>query len=311
VTRLGHSELDVFPLCLGGNVFGWTADERTSFDILDAYLAAGGNFVDTADSYSAFAPGNEGGESETIIGRWLAAREVRDRVVIATKVGSWAVHPGLQPQNIRAAVEDSLRRLQTDHIDLYYAHRDFPDTPLEESLATFDELVTAGKVRAVGLSNYSAERLAEALAICDRDGLVRPVAIQPQYSLVVRDEYEGGLAELCERENIACLPYWALASGFLTGKYRPGVSVDSARAGQAATYLEDERSAGLLGALEAIAAAQSVPVGAVALAWVREQPGVVAPIASARTVEQLPGILPGATLELSTDELDGLTAAWS
>jgi aryl-alcohol dehydrogenase-like predicted oxidoreductase len=311
MTPLGSSEIDVFALCLGGNVFGWTADEAASFSVLDTYVAAGGNFIDTSDSYSAFAPGNHGGESETIIGEWLAARGNRERIVVATKVAKWSVHPGLGAENIRAAVDDSLRRLQTDYIDLYYAHADDPDTPLEESLGAFDALVKAGKARAIGLSNYSAPRLAEALAVCKRDGLARPVAVQPHYSLVERDEYEGEMLARCEREALACVPYWSLARGFLTGKYRPGVSIDSPRAGSAAKYLEDRRASGLLTALEEIAAVHATPIASVAIAWLRVQPTVVAPIASARNAEQLGEILPGASLELTDDELRRLTDAWS
>jgi aryl-alcohol dehydrogenase-like predicted oxidoreductase len=311
MTRLGSSDVDVFALCLGGNVFGWTADEADSFAVLDTYVAAGGNFIDTADGYSDFAPGNDGGESETIIGRWLAARGNRERVVVATKVAKWSVHPGLGAENIRAAIDDSLRRLQTDYVDLYYAHADDPGTPLEESLGAFDALVKAGKARTIGLSNFSAPRLAEALAACKREGLARPVAVQPHYSLVDRTGYEDEMLELCEREGLACLPYWSLARGFLTGKYRPGVSIDSPRAGGAAKYLEDRRADGLLSALEQIAAAHTTPIASVAIAWLRAQPTVVAPIASARNAEQLDEILPGASLELTDDELRRLTNAWS
>jgi aryl-alcohol dehydrogenase (NADP+) len=230
--------------------------------------------------------------------------------MIATKVGMWSVHPGLSGANIRAAAEESLSRLATDYIDLYYAHRDDPQTPLEETLGAFDELVRAGTVRAIGLSNYSPARLAEALAVCDRDGLTRPVALQPQYSLVERDAYEGELGELCEREGLACIPYFALARGFLTGKYRPGVNVDSPRAAGASRYLEDRRASGLLAALEETAQAHGAPIAAVAIAWLRAQPTVLAPIASARSTEQLDEILPGATLELSPAELQALTDAW-
>jgi aryl-alcohol dehydrogenase (NADP+) len=311
MTRLGSSDVDVFALCLGGNVFGWTADEADSFAVLDTYVAAGGNFIDTADGYSSFAPGNHGGESETIIGKWLATRGNRERVVVATKVAKWSVHPGLGAENIRAAIDDSLLRLQTDYIDLYYAHEDDPGTPLEESLGAFDALVKAGKARTIGLSNFSAPRLTEALAVCKRERLARPVAVQPHYSLVERSEYEGEMLELCEREGLACLPYWSLARGFLTGKYRPGVSIDSPRAGSAAKYLEDRRADVLLSVLEEIAAAHTTPIASVAIAWLRAQPTVVAPIASARNAEQLDEILPGASLELTDDELRRLTNAWS
>jgi aryl-alcohol dehydrogenase (NADP+) len=306
VIRLGRSDLDVFGLCLGGNVFGWTADEAQSFEVLDAYLAAGGNFIDSSDSYSAFAPGNQGGESETVLGNWFAARGNRADVILATKVGRKPDRQGLSRENIRIAVAESLERLQSDYIDLYYAHADDPDTPLEETLRAFDELVQEGKVRHIAASNYRAPRLAEALEISDRERLARYVALQPHYSLVERHHYEGELAELCVREELACVPYWALARGFLTGKYRPGVEVDSPRAGAAAKYLEDERAVAVLAALDRIAEVHQTTVAAVALAWVRAQPAVLAPIASARNPQQLAEILPGATLELTDAELSEL-----
>jgi aryl-alcohol dehydrogenase-like predicted oxidoreductase len=308
LARLGRTDLDVFPLCLGGNVFGWTADEETSFAVLDGYAAAGGNFVDTADSYSAWVPGHEGGESEAIIGRWMAARGNRDRMVIATKVGRLRGLDDLHADTIRKACENSLRRLQTDHIDLYYAHADDnPEIPLDETMGAFDALVAAGKVRHVAASNYEAPRLREALAVSRRDGLAEYVALQPHYNLVERS-YEDGLRQLCADEDIPCVPYFSLAMGFLTGKYRPGREVSSARAGGASKYL-DERGVAVLDALDEIAAAHGTSDAAVAIAWLREQPTVAAPIASARTTEQLAEILPGAELELSQDELERLSAA--
>jgi aryl-alcohol dehydrogenase-like predicted oxidoreductase len=307
LARIGNTDLDVFPLCLGGNVFGWTADEPISFDVLDAYVAAGGNFVDTADSYSAFHPGNSGGESETIIGNWMAARGNRDHVVVATKVGQLPGRTGLAPGTIRAACDDSLRRLQTDRIDLYYAHKDDPDTPLEDTVAAFGELIEAGKVRYVGASNYSAERLAEAMELSRRHGLPSFVALQPHYNLVERD-YEQSLRPVVEREGLACLPYFALARGFLTGKYRDDTAVDSPRASRAEAYLDD-RGRAVLAALDEVASAHSTTVAAVAIAWLRMQPTVVAPLASARNVRQLAEILPGASLDLSAEELERLRAA--
>jgi aryl-alcohol dehydrogenase-like predicted oxidoreductase len=305
---LGTTGLAVSPLCLGGNVFGWTADEDASFAVLDAYAAAGGNFVDTADGYGNWVEGNPRGMSERIIGRWMAARGNRDGVVIATKVGRAAGMRGLGAATIRAGVEESLERLGTDRIDLYYAHADDPDTPLEETMAAFDELVREGKVRHLGASNYPAPRLAEALRVSDRAGLARYVALQPEYNLVSRDEYEGELQELCVAEGIACLPYYALASGFLTGKYRPGAAeVESPRAGSASRHLDG--GAGVLAALDEVAAAHSTTVAAVALAWLRAQPGVTAPIASARSPEQLAELLPMADLELSVAELERLSSA--
>jgi aryl-alcohol dehydrogenase-like predicted oxidoreductase len=304
------TDLEVSDICLGGNVFGWTADRDTSFEVLDAFLDGGGNFIDTADSYSAFAPGNSGGESEAIIGEWLAARPgMRERVVLATKVGKHPEHMGLAPQNIRAAAAASLERLGIERIDLYYAHEDDPNTPIEDTLAAFAELIGEGKVRYVAASNYSAPRLAQALAIAEREDLPRYVALQPHYSLVERDIYEGELRGVCEREGLACIPYWGLASGFLTGKYRPGgAQVDSPRAAGAAAYLND-RGIAVLEALDEVAGAHGVEVASVALAWLLAQPTVLSAIASARNVEQLGPLLAVAGLQLSEDELERLTRA--
>ncbi|MER5318535.1 aldo/keto reductase [Streptosporangium roseum] len=302
------SELNLFPLCLGGNVFGWTADRDASFAVLDAYVEAGGNFVDTADVYSDWVPGHSGGESETIIGEWMASRGNRDQIVIATKVGSLASRPGLSAANIRAAAEDSLRRLRTDHIDLYWAHIDDAGTPLEETLGAFDSLIREGKVRNIGASNYGPERLAEALAISDRDGLARYGVLQQPYNLVERD-YEGPLRDVVAAEGLTSTPYFGLARGFLTGKYQPGVEVDSPRAGRASAYLETERGPRVLEALDKVAAAHDVAPAAVALAWLAAQPTVAAPIASARNVEQLRPLLAVAGLTLSEDELAMLDVA--
>jgi aryl-alcohol dehydrogenase-like predicted oxidoreductase len=307
--KLGSSGLEVFPLALGGNVFGWTADETQSFAVLDAYTAAGGNFVDTADSYSAWVDGNRGGESETIIGKWLKARGNRSDVVIATKVSQHPDYPGLTADNIKAAADASLRRLGTDHIDLYYTHFDKPEVPVEEIIGALDELVRAGKVRHIAASNISPERLRASLEFSDREGLTRYVALQPHYNLVSRDTYEGDLLDLAERAGLAAVPYYALASGFLTGKYRPGTTVDSPRAGGAAKHLETERGQRVLAALDEIAAAHDAPVATVALAWLAAQPTVAAPIASARTVRQLPELLAVAELTLTDDEVARLTRA--
>ena len=298
---LGRSDLDVFPLCLGGNVFGWTANEQESFAILDAYAAAGGNFIDTADSYSAWVPGHVGGESETIIGRWMAARGNRNRMIIATKVGRCPGRLGLSAQNIRAGAEASLKRLNVDRIDLYYAHADDPNTPIDETLREFDALIREGKVRCIGASNFTAERLSAALATSARQGLARYAALQPHYNLMVRNEYEGALSDVCARESVACVPYFALAMGFLSGKYRPGTTVDSARAEGARKYL-DARGQRVLSALDEIAAARQTTVAAVALAWLLAQPTVAAPIASARTAVQLADLLPMATTTLTPEE---------
>ena len=305
------TELQVSEICLGGNVFGWTADRDASFAVLDAFLDGGGNFIDTADSYSAFAPGNSGGESETILGEWFAARPgVRERVVLATKVGKLAGFEGLAPANVRAAAEASLKRLGTDRIDLYYAHSDDPDTPIEDSLAGFGELIEEGKVRHIAASNFSADRLERALSLAASDGLPRYVALQPEYSLVKRGAYEGELRDVCAREGLACIPYWGLASGFLTGKYRPGgPDVDSPRAGGAAAHLKSERGLAVLAALDEVAAAHDAEVATVALAWLLAEPTVLAPIASARNAEQLGPLLAVPGLELSDAEVERLTRA--
>ncbi|MFJ9734954.1 aldo/keto reductase [Streptomyces sp. NPDC101171] len=307
--KIGSSDLEVFPLALGGNVFGWTADEKTSFAVLDAYTAAGGNFVDTADSYSAWIEGNEGGESETIIGKWLKARGNRSDVVVATKVSQHPQYQGLTAANIKAAADASLRRLDTDYIDLYYTHFDKPEVPVEEIVGALDELVKAGKVRQIAASNIGPERLRASLDFSDREGLARYVALQPHYNLVSRDTYEGPLQDLAAREGLAAVPYFALASGFLTGKYRPGTTVDSARAGSAAKHLDSERGQRVLTALDEIAGAHDAPVATVALAWLAAQPTVTAPIASARTVEQLPALLGVAELRLTQEEVDRLNQA--
>jgi aryl-alcohol dehydrogenase-like predicted oxidoreductase len=308
MARIGSTKLELFPLALGGNVFGWTADEKTSFAVLDAYAAAGGNFIDTADAYSAWVPGNSGGESETIIGRWLSSRGNREKMIIATKVGMHPKLSGLSPATIRTAAEGSLRRLQTDYIDLYFAHQDDENTPLEETLRAFDQLVEERKVRYVAASNYSAARLQEALTTSDRAGLVRYVALQQHYNLVERDKYEGELADVVAREGLSSVPYFALASGFLTGKYRPGAKVDSQRAEKAGRYLND-KGIKILAALDEVAAAHDVSVASVALAWLAAQPTVVALIASARTPQQLPDLLRATDLRLTKNELNRLSEA--
>lgn len=302
---ISNTELDVFELCLGGNVFGWTADERDSFAVLDAYRAGGGNFLDTADSYSAWIDGHSGGESETIIGEWMAKRKNRDEMVVATKVGQLPSARGLSAKNIEFAVEGSLRRLQTDHIDLYYAHIDDSDVSLEETLGAFDRIVQAGKVRYIGASNYNAQRLTEALEISDKNSYSRYVALQPHYNLMERG-YEDELMQVCQEHDLACIPYFSLAQGFLTGKYRSkDQEVDSKRGGGGRKYL-DARGERVLRALDEIADVHSTTVAAVALAWLVSQPTVVSAIASARTPDQLNDLLPMAQLELRDDELDEL-----
>ena len=313
---IGDSDLSIFPLALGGNVFGWTADEAGSFEVLDAFAAGGGNFIDTADGYSHWVPGHSGGESESVIGRWAASRGNRDELVIASKVSTHPAFSGLAPDNIRAAADASLARLGTDHIDLYYAHFDDESVPLADTVGALSELVDAGKVRYIAISNYTPERIDEWFRVTAENGLHRAVALQPHYNLVERG-FEHGLRERAEREGLAVFPYFALAKGFLSGKYRDvpdaassaaSAAPESPRAGAARAYL-DERGRRVLAALDAVAAAHAASVASVALAWLRQQPTVVAPIASARTVEQLPDLLASATLQSSAAELALLTEA--
>lgn len=305
--RLGSTDLIVHPLCLGGNVFGWTADEVSSFEVLDAYAAAGGNFIDTADAYSHWVPGNKGGESETIIGNWMASRGNRDSMIIATKVSHLPELTGLAPATIKQALDDSLRRLQTDRVDLYYAHYDDPDTPQAETLGAFDSVIKEGKVRYIGASNFTAERLQSALDTSDSNGFARYSVLQNHYNLVNRGEYEGELRDVVASNGLVSLPYYSLASGFLTGKYREGSVVEGARAKGAGRYL-DERGLTILAVLDSIAAAHGVSVTAVSLAWLAAQPTVATPIASARVVEQLPDLLQMTGLKLEQSELDDLSA---
>jgi aryl-alcohol dehydrogenase-like predicted oxidoreductase len=303
---IGSSDLDVFPIALGTNTFGWTADRDESLEILDAFVAGGGSLVDTADVYSVWAPGNSGGESETIIGEWIASRGGRDQLVVATKVSSHPDYKGLGAANIAAAARQSLRRLQTDHIDLYFAHADDPNTPLEETITAFAELIDAGTVRYVGLSNYTADRIVEWLETAERLGLAAPVALQPHYNLLRREPFESELRPLAEQHDLGVLPYYGLAAGFLTGKYRTQDDADGvARGSMVAAYLTD---AGFAAADEvrAIAEQRDVAPASVALAWLRTRQTVVAPIAGATKLEQVPPLLAAATLELDPTELERL-----
>lgn len=302
---LGRTGLQVHPLCLGGNVFGWSANAAQSQEVLTAYESAGGNFIDTADMYSQWHAGNKGGESETIIGDWMRTRGNRSEMVIATKVAKLDTRPGLSAANIAAAAEDSLRRLGTDYIDIYYAHHDDEKIPLEESLTAFNDLVVAGKVRYLAASNYSAARLEEALKISRDLGMSEYLLLQPNYNAIVRDEYEGDLMAVAVKEDIPVLPYFSLAAGFLTGKYQPGVEVDSMRADDMPDYKND-RGWAILNALTDIANHENCSVAAAALGWLRAQPGVVTPIASARTTEQLAQILP--LVELSAEQVARVNA---
>jgi aryl-alcohol dehydrogenase-like predicted oxidoreductase len=296
------TSLDFGPLVLGGNTFGWTSSAQESHAVLDAFVDAGGRSIDTADVYSAWVPGNSGGDSERIIGDWLASRGRRDDVVIATKVYALAERPGLSPDNVRAAVDESLTRLRTDHLDVYYAHRDDTDVPQEEYVGVFDELVKAGKVREIGASNFEAARLKSAVVAADEAGQARFTIAQDHFNLVERD-YADTLAPTVAELGLVELPYYSLASGFLTGKYRPGTDVESSRAGGASAYLDDPRNVALLDALDTIAADRGVSVTAVSLSWLRQQPTVAAPIASARTVEQIPALVESFDLVLTDEEL--------
>jgi aryl-alcohol dehydrogenase-like predicted oxidoreductase len=309
--RLGRSDVMVSPLCLGGNVFGWTADERTSFKVLDAYAEAGLNFIDTADVYSTWVPGHKGGESETIIGQWMKVRGNRDKLVIATKVGSemGANQKGLSKSYIRSAVEASLRRLQTDYIDLYQSHRDDLDTPQQETLGAYDELIRDGKVRAIGASNFTAARLKEALEISAELGLPRYESLQPKYNLSDRAEYEADLEPLCRQEEIGVIPYYGLASGFLTGKYRSEADFGkSVRGGRMAAYLDD-RGRRILAALDEVSARKNATPAQIALAWLMARPGLTAPIASATSVEQICDLVQATKLRLDHDDIAQLDRA--
>lgn len=309
--KLGSTELEIAPLVLGGNVFGWTADEATSFAVLDAFVEAGGTMIDTADVYSAWVPGHQGGESEAVIGRWLKQSGKRDQVLIATKVGMLPGEGGekLAPARIAAAVEASLKRLQTDRIDLYYAHQDDEDVPQADVLEAFGRLIDAGKVRVVGASNFHAARLKSANEIARDHGLPHYHVLQPEYNLVSRTKYEGEQENYCIAQNIAVLPYYGLASGFLTGKYRSeadlGKSVRGGRMGELLTG----KGADVLAAMDAVAAETGASLAQIALAWLMAQEGVSAPIASATSVEQLRELTGAWDVALSKDQLDRLTAA--
>ena len=303
---LPKTELRVHPLCLGGNVFGFSADVENSEDVLSYYFDNGGNFVDTADMYSQWAPGHVGGESETIIGNWMKKLGNRSQMVIATKVSKLDTRPGLKATNIAAACEDSLRRLQTDYIDLYYAHQDDPDTPIEETLGAFDSLIKAGKVRYIAASNFTPARLQESLDIAKKLNLASYVACQDQYNLMDRD-YETTLRDTVEKNGLSEIPFYGLARGFLSGKYRPGVTVESVRATGVANSYANERGWKMLEKLDQIAQERSTSVAAVALAWLRAQPTVSTPIASATKLEQIKELMP--VLKLSESELQALTSS--
>lgn len=309
--RLGNANVEFAPIALGGNVFGWTVDEATSFRLLDGFVDGGFNFIDTADVYSRWAPGNQGGESETIIGKWLKSRGRRDDVIIATKVGleMGPNQKGLSKAYIQRAVEASLERLQTDYIDLYQSHKDDPETPLEETLTAFDGLVRAGKVRVVGASNISADRLAEALKISRQNGLASYESLQPLYNLYDREDYEAQLQPLCADTGIGVITYYSLASGFLSGKYRSLTdAVGHARGGTVTKYIND-RGHNILKALDAVAADNSATPAQVAIAWLIGQPTVTAPIVSATNLDQLNSLFKAADLQLDEDAIEQLNQA--
>ncbi|MBS7542188.1 aldo/keto reductase [Ancylobacter oerskovii] len=310
--RLGRSDILVPPLCFGGNVFGWTADEATSFRLLDELLAAGFNFIDTADVYSRWAPGHVGGESETIIGKWMKARGNRDRIVLATKVGAdmGRGRVCLKADYIAEAAEASLKRLQTDHIDLYQSHWDDAETPFEEVLGAYDALIKAGKVRLVGASNLTGQRLFDALAVSAREQLPRYATIQPEYNLCARAAYETDIEPVCRANGLGVITYFSLAAGFLTGKYRsPEDAGKSVRGQENVSKYLNERGLRILAALDAVAAAHGANPTQVALAWVMARPSVTAAIASASKPEQLGDLLKAAELKLTGGDIDRLNAA--
>ncbi|WP_374533834.1 aldo/keto reductase [Phenylobacterium sp.] len=308
--RLGKSDLKVAPLVLGGNVFGWTADEKTSFAILDAFVDGGFNMVDTADVYARWTPAG-GGASETVIGKWLAQGGKRDKVVLATKFGSEMGEgmKGLSARYMVEAVEASLKRLQTDHIDLYQSHRDDPDTPQEETAEAFDRLVKAGKVRAIGSSNFTPERLKSAIDIAEAKGLARYNSEQPLYNLYDRAGFEGGLQKVCIENEVGVIPYYGLASGFLTGKYRTEADLDKSPRGRGVKRMMDARGMRILAALDQVSKARSATPAQIALAWVMAQPGLTGPIASATSTAQLEELMGSARLTLSPEDLAALDVA--
>ena len=300
-----ESDLVVHPLCLGGNVFGWSADEAQSHSVLDAYAGHGGNFIDTADVYSEWKEGNTGGDSEKIIGTWMKARGNRSEMVIATKVAKYSRRPGLSAKNIIAACEESLERLQSDYIDLYYSHEDDDKVSLEETMGAYAQLIAQGKVRYIAASNFSPSRLQEALKFSEENSLPSYIAVQEHYNLMVRKAFELEMSPILAENAISCIPYFGIARGFLTGKYRPGISVESVRAGGVGDYTNDKGFA-VIAALDEISKAHSSSLAAIALAWLRANPTVSAPIASARTVEQLNEIIQ--IIELDPVEIEYLNA---
>jgi aryl-alcohol dehydrogenase-like predicted oxidoreductase len=315
--RIGDSTIEVAPLALGGNVFDWTADEKTSFAVLDAFVDAGGTMIDTADVYSAWVPGHRGGESEALIGRWLKRDpKKRDKVIIATKVGmldgglvDGEYASALSPEVVARACDDSLRRLGVERIDLYYQHKDDEKTPLDASLEAFQRLREEAKIRAVGLSNFSAERIEEAFAVTERMGITAPVALQPWYNLVERERYEAELRPVAERHGLGVFPYYSLANGFLTGKYRSPEDLGKSTRGERVEGYLEGKGMRVLHALDQVQTETGAPLAAIALAWTNAQPGIAATLASATSVDQLRQSLVAMTLELTSDQIERLNAA--
>jgi len=303
---LPKTDLLVHPLCLGANVFGWSGDEHQSFAVLDAYVAASGNFIDTADVYSEWKEGNSGGESETIIGKWMKARNNRSKIVLATKVAKLSTRRGLSPKNITAALDDSLRRLQTDYVDIYYSHEDDLKVPTEDTLSKYTELINAGKIRYIAASQHTSERLQNALDISKANNLASYIALQDHYNLMTRNPFESEQQSVVEKNGLSGVPYYGIAKGFLSGKYRPGVTVESVRAEAVREYMTTKGWA-IIDAVDAIAKNHGASMSAVALAWLRSNPAVSTPIASARTVEQLLEIVQ--IIKLGPEEVEQLNAA--
>jgi aryl-alcohol dehydrogenase-like predicted oxidoreductase len=303
---LPKTDLLVHPLCLGANVFGWSGDEHQSFAVLDAYVAASGNFIDTADVYSEWKEGNSGGESETIIGKWMKARNNRSKIVLATKVAKLSTRRGLSPENITAALDDSLRRLQTDYVDIYYSHEDDLKVPTEDTLGKYTELINAGKIRYIAASQHTSERLQHALDISKANNLASYIALQDHYNLMTRNPFESEQQSVIRNNGLSGVPYYGIAKGFLSGKYRPGVTVESVRAEAVREYMTTKGWA-IIDAVDAIANNHGASMSAVALAWLRSNPAVSTPIASARTVEQLLEIVQ--IIKLGPEEIEQLNAA--
>lgn len=304
----GHHSIAGIPLVLGGNVFGWTADEDASFAVLDAFYEAGGRMVDTAQAYSIWIEGHVGGESEAVLGKWLESRGVRGDMRIGTKTGLMGFAENLSPEGVAEELDKSLNRLRTDYVDLYYAHRDSDKTPLDEIAGGFDALVKAGKVRELGASNFTAERLAAAILAAETVGATPYTVLQNEYNLVKRDQFEGAMQDFCTGNGIAALPFYGLAAGFLTGKYRSEADLDKYERGRS-TMRYMERGLPILAVMDEVSGETGASLPAIALAWLGAQPGIAAPIASARVPEQLDALLEGATLELSESQLARLTQA--